>query len=561
MSENGAPTEKTRRTVGPVSFSRNVRWFIAALTGFLIFIILFLLLQLQTAMAEVGAASHRQQQAIALAAQRSVEAVSEPSPDRLRRVLDSIRAQSGTVAVELESGRGTIRSGLAGPGLAVVEQRSSHGRLLLYFDSSPFDEARRRFFWIAGLVIAATIGSLVLLLVLLPRITRPIDTMLRDSALLGERASATTDERFLVETFRSSIETLKRQETELRRLHESERIRADDLDLLTNLLTRNLSSGFIAIDREGNVTRINRAGQEILDVSPTDGPRPLKNVLGDTALARTLERSHLEQLPLTRHEMLLPSGITIGLTTVPVRSETGESLGMLALFSDLSEVKRLESRMHDIQALASLGEISAGIAHELRNSLSTLLGYLRLARRGSEEDRERRIVEAESEGTRISDTVASLLRFARPIEPEMEEVRLDEIVRNVVDRLEVEIPVEIEAAEVSVRGDRVLIASAIENIVRNAAEAVESTDSPLVRVKVVRDPVPSVQIDDNGPGIDPEFLPRIFLPFATSKPAGTGMGLALTRKILLHHQGDVRVEARPEGGTSVLMEFPLHFGG
>lgn len=555
MSENGTPTERIRRTVGPVSFSRNVRWFIAALTGFLIFIILFLLLQLQTAMAEAAEASQRGQRAVALAAQRTVEVAGDLSPGRARILLDSIRRESGVVAVELETSGGTFRSGIRGPDLAVVEQRSTHGPLRLYFDSSPLDDARQRFYWIAGLVILATIMGLVLLLLLLPRITRPIDTMLQDAELLGDRAPTATDERYLIETFRSSIETLKRQETELRELHEAEKLRANDLETVTKLLTRNLSSGFIAIDPSGNITRINQAGLQILGIPPVDEPAPFEKVLGETELRRILERSHDEGRPLNRVEVVLPKEVTIGLTTVPVRSEQGESLGTIALFSDLSEVKRLENRMNHIQALASLGEISAGIAHELRNSLSTLMGYLKLATRGSNEDRERRITQAESEGRRMTETVSALLRFARPLSPSFQRVRLDEVAHDVALRYSDTVPIELDLSPAVIDGDPALLTSAVENLIRNAVEALEQADDPRIRVVVTDQPHPEVVVSDNGPGIDPELLPKLFLPFTTGKASGTGMGLALSRKIILQHGGDILMESEPGGGTTATVQF------
>jgi signal transduction histidine kinase len=234
---------------------------------------------------------------------------------------------------------------------------------------------------------------------------------------------------------------------------------------------------------------------------------------------------------------------------------------MLALFTDLMPVRRLENRVREMQSLADLGEMSAGIAHEFRNSLSTVLGYLNLARKSAlPSDAEERVSRAETEARQLGAAVESLLAFARPMNLNKQEIDLGELAADVVDQLRpvaAGVRFELEGEAAIVDGDPILLRRVLENVLRNAVEAVSEQGTPgTVSVRTTARPAPALTITDDGAGIDPARVATLFLPFQSSKRNGFGLGLALARKIVLLHGGTISLTGRPQRGAVVEMAFP-----
>jgi len=252
--------------------------------------------------------------------------------------------------------------------------------------------------------------------------------------------------------------------------------------------------------------------------------------------------------------------VTVGLTTVPLRNESGVFLGLLALFTDLTPIRSLEARVQEMTTLAQLGEISAGIAHEFRSSLSTILGYMKLARRGGVDDvAEGRLQSAEKEASLLLQAIERLLAFARPVQLNSESVDLRDLVCEQMKPLRdiaPDVTFDLDGPAVAIEGDRILLSRAVENLLRNAVDAVrQKGDGGSVRVVVRDTPAPSVTIVDNGVGFDPAETSRLFLPFHSNKPNGFGMGLPLAKKIVLLHGGTLRLQGEPGKGAVATMEF------
>jgi len=436
------------------------------------------------------------------------------------------------------------------------------GTLRLRFDAAERRDAQRRFWIISLISIAATSFGAMLLLLYLPRITRPIEQMLGDAKeQLGERTGDQEETAYLIQTFRSSIATLKSQEEELKRLHDREKTRADELERVTAALTRSLTSGLIAIDARGLIVDINAAGREILGITDKDSlaGRQLRDVVRLPAFAGALQQAFEQQAPMTRVE-IEDQEVTIGLTTVPLRNEAGEFLGFLALFTDLTPIRSLEARVQEMTTLAQLGEISAGIAHEFRSSLSTILGYMKLARRGEIDNvAEGRLQSAEKEASLLLQAIERLLAFARPVQLNAESVDLRGLIEEQVQQLHdiaPEVAFDVNGPPVAIEGDRVLLSRAVENVLRNAVDSIrQKGDGGSVHVTLTDGPTPSVTIVDDGIGFDPAETSRLFLPFHSNKPNGFGMGLPLAKKIVLLHGGTLRLQGEPGKGAVATMEF------
>ena len=548
-----------------IGFRRDLKLFLLLLVGFFVIVAFVLLLLLQSNATQTEAMVRAQWDAAADTAAAEIREALQNGGDVEAELL-AITARSGFAGAEVGTpGRTLHRSGFTGEGLEAVERRLGAGTARLYFDPSPLEALRRRIRLTAWISAAAMAGGIVLLLLYVPRIVRPIDAMLEDAAALGERDHQVDEASYLIDTFRGSIAALKRQEAELKLLHEREKSRADDLQSVSSTLTRSLGSGLITFDTADRIVEMNAAARTILGVdadAAVEGA-DIAGVIGDNVFSQLLGQALARGEVLTRREIEIPregeSPLAIGVTTVKLLNDAGRFLGTLALFSDLSPVRRLESRLREMQTLADLGEMSAGIAHEFRNSLSTILGLLRLAGRIEAPPEVSAKLEAcEREAKQLSAAVDRLLQFARPMHLEDEDVDLEDLLSTLAAQLRQLMPnvaIELRGESTIIRGDRELLTRAFDNVLRNAAEASGDGGGGSIVVRVAGEPHPSVSVTDDGPGVAQEEAAKVFLPFYSTKPAGVGIGLPLARKIILLHGGSLRFDSRPGEGTTVKATF------
>jgi PAS domain S-box-containing protein len=557
----GAPPRLTG-----IGFRRDIKLFLAALVGFLVLIILTLLALLQSFMLANERSRTEQWSVVARAAVAEIERAASPSG--LDATLPSLRARYPIAAIEVETPAGVrISSGTIelSPAEARLSRLSRAGRVTIAFDDSAHRALRAKFRAIALIALLSTAGGTVLLLLYVPKIIRPIEAMLDHASEVEERSAGVDEAHYLVETFRKSIDTMKTQEAELKRLHESEKARADELELVSRALTRSISSGFLALSAGGTIVEVNDAARRMLGLEEGEeiaGLTPAR-AFGRSSLARLLDDLSERRVTLARREIEISrrgSHRLLDVGTIPLFDPSGSFLGMLVLLNDLTELRQLESRVRELQALADLGEISAGIAHEFRNSLATILGYLKLARRGEiPPESATRLEKAEEEARALSEAVEGLLAFARPMNVERTPLDVRALVENVVERLSLRleaIDLSIHGETFAIDGDAPLLGRAIENIIRNAAEAIERRGSGgRIEIELSRSRRPSIVFSDDGEGIDEAEVPRLFLPFQSGRSGGAGLGLPLARKIVLLHGGAVRMEGAPGQGTRVTVEF------
>lgn len=481
-------------------------------------------------------------------------------PDVIEGRLIAIRARFEIPAATVRVQSRQIRSGRT-DGLTAIRRPVEGGELTCWFDPSPVANARRTFVMMAIICVIATVAGTVLLLLYLPRITRPVELMLDEAGHVSEREAGQEDTHYVVETFRKSVAVLKAQEEELRRLHAMQKTRADDLERVTSALTRSIVSGFLAIDQKGDILDVNAAAREIISLPAAVQGLSIENALGMNEFSAMIRGAFERQEALTRAEAEIAVDGTkrvIGLTTVPLMNEDGAFLGMLALFTDLSPFREMESRIREMKNFADLGEIAAGIAHEFRNSLSTILGYLRLSKRtGAAVESPTAVEKAEREAVSLSNAVDGLLSFARPMDLHPRPVDLYELCETVAERVRMSASVAIECSgdAAVVQGDAALLERAVENVVRNAAQSVQRKgEGGSVRVEVSSDP-PGIVVADDGVGVDPADVPTLFLPFRSENPQGHGLGLPLAKKILLLHGGNIGLTGEPGRGATATITF------
>jgi len=286
----------------------------------------------------------------------------------------------------------------------------------------------------------------------------------------------------------------------------------------------------------------------------------------DDALIEGIVHSRLE------FEMRRPDGerLWLGCSSSMINDEKGEGMGAVLLMIDLSEIRRLQELSSYSEKMASLGEMSAGLAHEIRNSFAAVVGFARLAKKsGHLGDKAVKLVDAIRDESVAAETLLSrFLNFARPLDFRPEVTNIPHLVNSTLEHLS---HPNLETINIKCRpcddipsfsGDPVLLRQALTNLLLNACDAVPDGGDIIVDVKVEKKKSNGISdllisVADNGAGIASESLDKIFEPFHTDKPHGTGLGLALVKKIVVLHEGRINVHSKPGKGTRFSIHLPI----
>ena len=371
--------------------------------------------------------------------------------------------------------------------------------------------------------------------------------------------------------------------TKLKAQERATAARAEASERLSGEIISSLTAGLLVVGLEGEVRILNPAGRRVLDIpeslppeeiaratrlSPGAGPReqPLLDVIDECLRRRSPIVRHAVELPDTGH------GAThLGVTVSPLLDEHGGLHGAICLFTDLTAVRDLEEQLRLKDSLATVGELTAGIAHEFRNGLATIQGYSKLLDLNALPPAYRPYVEGiRSETESLSQVVTNFLNFARPAQLTLTRVELRGICERAADEFRADARalgggIEVQGDFDVIEGDEVLLRQAFSNLLRNALEACAGGSQPP-RIAIhseidLPQKVSRIAVNDNGPGIAPALRERIFRPFVTSKRTGTGLGLALVQKIIVFHNGRISAGASPLGGASLQITLPVSGSG
>lgn len=342
--------------------------------------------------------------------------------------------------------------------------------------------------------------------------------------------------------------------------------RAEASERLASQIVEGLTSGMVVVDRSGAVQTMNPAARRILGLDAAAATGRADDILrGVPALAAVIGEALETTVPIVRRTVTLDGGARpshLGVTVSHITGADGAMQAVVCLFTDLTAVMELEERLRFKEALARLGELTAGLAHEFRNGLATIHGYGRLLDPDALPQPARTYVEGiRAETTALGEVVTNFLRFAKPEQFAMVPVDLRAIVSRAIDDLPGAADVTtVNGAFATVNGDDVLLRQAFSNLLRNSLEACAAGDGTaqiVVRGEVAGSDV-FVTVDDNGPGLAPAAISRLFQPFATTKAAGTGLGLAIVQKVIVSHNGVVVAGSNPSGGARFQVRLPVH---
>jgi PAS domain S-box-containing protein len=342
-----------------------------------------------------------------------------------------------------------------------------------------------------------------------------------------------------------------------------ERMRLD-----TDLIVQNLTSGVISVDGEGCIVHWNEAaaatlGREAQEVKGV----PLEEALpeGASPLARLLREGLEQGRALRRVEaelQLRDRRVPLGLGTTVLRDNEGTPSGVVALFQDLTEVRKQEALFRRRDRLAAVGELAAGIAHEIRNSILPASGSVQLLagelELNGEQARLFDVVERELDN--VERFVSGLLRYTRSQSLHLGAFDLGEAAREAAQDLQLSVPdtvgVEVEGAPAAARADRDQLRAVLRNLLLNAVEAAGPAGRIRIRTGSDGEGRPWVEVEDDGPGVKAEDRERVFEPFFTGKAGGTGLGLAIVARIVEDHDGELRLLESERGGARFRVILP-----
>jgi two-component system sensor histidine kinase HydH len=330
----------------------------------------------------------------------------------------------------------------------------------------------------------------------------------------------------------------------------------------TRQVIASMVHGVLSIDNSGKVVSSNRQALSLLGISAeVADPLDLRTVFNfeETGITPTIEQG----IPVMNREIRFhrPSGdwLPLLLTVTPIHDEYGRHSGAVVVLRDLSEIKRLEERVRRSEKLAAIGHLAAGVAHEIRNPLSSIRGFAYLLGRGhGQESPEREYADIMvKEIDRINRVVTDLLNFARPMALEPKSIRITDMIEHVISL----VSADAKARGIDIRADwkndlppMMLdpnqVTQALLNLMLNALHALENGGWLLIQANGMDEGnAVQIRVEDNGPGISPAVQEKIFEPFFTTRERGTGLGLAMVRKIAENHDGSVTVESPPPEKT------------
>jgi len=323
-------------------------------------------------------------------------------------------------------------------------------------------------------------------------------------------------------------------------------------DYLSNLL-ESISDGVIAVDMSESITRFNRAASSVLGFEAQEVVgRPFPSVFGRSFAAPAMPGAMELQARSGRRVPVTEKDSTIA-------DRDGNRLGFVKTFQDLSELSALREQVRQIDRLAAIGEMAATVAHEIRNPLGGIRGFATfLAQDTPEDDPRHRLVQKILTGTSsLEKVVSGLLEYTRPVELKLVPTSCAAIAQAALRYMEydpsrITIFTEVDL-DLRILADADKIRQVLMNILMNAVQSI--TGRGEIRVSAEADGnLVHLVVQDTGCGMKEEELKQIFSPFYTTKEKGTGLGMAVSQKIVDGHGGVLSADSEPGKGTRIAIQ-------
>ncbi len=343
-----------------------------------------------------------------------------------------------------------------------------------------------------------------------------------------------------------------------------------ELRALNQNVVESIPSGLITLSQYGTASFINPAGCQILSLQPLVVLGRHVTELGFLTIDQWNEvRTQLSSGILIRQEKEFEVGgerRDVGFAITPLHTLEGKAAGYTLIFQDLTEMKKMEAELRLKERMAAVGELSAGIAHEIRNPLAAIAGSVQMLKNSKsftpQEERLMSIVLRESE--RLNKSIAEFLRFVRPQEKMTAEFDIAASLSETLDllanspelRRDHKIDRDIDPPSFNIVGDPDQIRQVFWNLARNAVQAMPQGGLLSVRTELDENEY-HIVFGDSGRGMSHGDQQRLFQPFRTNFPSGTGLGMAISYRIVQEHGGTIDVVSREGYGTVITVSLPV----
>ncbi|MCF8062495.1 MAG: PAS domain S-box protein [Deltaproteobacteria bacterium] len=363
---------------------------------------------------------------------------------------------------------------------------------------------------------------------------------------------------------------------------EATKVDINKLEVLNERIVQSIASGLITVDGGGRVILFNPAAESVFGITAEEANgRPLTELLPflvdyldpEASLSGSRKTPAITDIPFRNHK---GEELFLRLTVSPLSMPGGEAIGRILVFQDLTEIKRIEQEMQRVEGLAMVGELAAGIAHEIRNPMASISGSIQVLKEGlelREDDVTGRLMEiVMREVNRLNHLVNDFLLYARPRKTKTRRFELNSLIR---DSLELFLNTGDKSDRIRVvsrLGDPLYMDSDPEqlkqvlwNILRNAQEAMPEGGTIHIETRLedgAGRPADSASmaeliVQDTGTGFSESALENLFTPFHTTKEEGSGLGLATVKRIVEGLRGRVQGGNHPEQGARVTLHLPL----
>ena len=348
------------------------------------------------------------------------------------------------------------------------------------------------------------------------------------------------------------------------------------LQNMHNLILNSMNSGLISVDVEGRIVYANTATQQMTGFTPGEiKGKPIGDVFslvaGETRTPLIVKAGQMETEHGPRAEALSRTSqgdeIPIGYNVSSIRDQDGRVVGGIIVFTDLTRVKGLEEKLRQADKLRAVGELAAGIAHEIRNPLAAISGSIEmLAECTDADDGNKRLFNVIlKESSRLNGIIEGFLNYTRNKPPDLQRISarelLDEIAllmrQDPVIQENIAILVDIDDNDIGLYGDPGQLKQVLINLVKNAADSMPRGGEIRLKAGPSSEPgFANLVVSDNGCGIPEETLGDVFNPFFTTKSNGMGIGLSVAEKIVRSHGGQISVQSGTGEGTAFKLILP-----
>lgn len=344
------------------------------------------------------------------------------------------------------------------------------------------------------------------------------------------------------------------------------------IKIFSDNLVENMPLGMIATNTEGRIVSVNPAARSIFDIPPETGLQDIYKYLpGELkTLFNTGETGKQQNEEELRIDGVKERTLVLETITSPLYDREGMHLGSLLLIRDKTELDRLKTEMEANKRFASIGRLAAGIAHEIRNPLSSIKGYAVFFKEVFDKSSENYEIAdmMTREADRLNRVVSEMGELAKPVSVSKEPVDIRAVIEDSIrlisreaDMRNVKVETGIDPEVPMIYADQDKLRQVLLNLCLNGVQAMEGAGT--LRLELFRDKKGKnviIAVEDTGEGINAENLADIFEPYYTSKQSGTGLGLAVVHNVVKAHKGEIKVESEPGRGTRFTIILPRNNG-